>query len=58
MGFYFLLSSIGTLWYNYTDIISDDGWFTCYTVIFGWWLSIFPAREYYTANENYFKTRI
>jgi len=54
MAMFFLLSCFGMLWYNYTDVITDDGWFACYTVIFGWWLSIFPTREYYMANEDYF----
>ena len=25
-----------------------------YSMFLGWWLAIFPAREYYIANEEYF----
>jgi hypothetical protein len=54
MGLFFTLSSIGMLWNNYSRIISDESWFICYTVFLGSWLSIFPTREYYVANEDYF----
>jgi hypothetical protein len=57
MSFFFLFSCIGLLWVDsYYSIISDNGWFMAYSMFFGWWLSIFPAREYYIANENYFNT--
>ena len=54
MALFFLLSCFGMLWFSYIQVISDEGWFICYTVFFGSWLSAFPTREYYIANEDYF----
>jgi hypothetical protein len=38
----------------YTEVITSDGWLIGYTMFFGWWLAMFPAREYYLKNEEYF----
>jgi hypothetical protein len=54
MSMFFLFSLIGTLWFNYTDVISNNGWFMVYSMFFGWWMSIFPTREYYVKNQDYF----
>ena len=54
MGMFFLLSTIGTLWTEYRTVISSDGWFMCYSLLFGWWIPIFPTREYYMKHEDYF----
>jgi hypothetical protein len=55
MCLFFLFSCIGLLWIDsYHTIISNNGWFMCYSMFFGWWTSIFPAREYYMAHEQYF----
>jgi hypothetical protein len=55
MGMFFLLSLIGLLWNDgYYTIVSNDGWFMAYTIFLGWWLSIFPTREYYMRNQQYF----
>jgi hypothetical protein len=39
----------------YLDVIGSDGWLIGYTLFFGWWLAMFPAREYYLKNEEYFE---
>jgi hypothetical protein len=55
MGMFFMFSLIGLLWNdNYYSIISDHTWFMLYTLFFGWWLAMFPTREYYVQNEDYF----
>jgi hypothetical protein len=55
IGLFLLFSLIGLLWSDsYRAIIGDGNWFFLYSVIFGWWLSSFPAREYYMHNEEYF----
>jgi hypothetical protein len=38
----------------YMEVITSDGWLIGYTMFFGWWLAMFPAREYYLKNEQYF----
>ena len=55
VGLFLLMSLIGLLWNDsYRAIIGDGNWFFLYSVVFGWWLAIFPSREYYTHNEDYF----
>lgn len=54
MGMFLLLSTIGTLWTEYRTVISSDGWFMCYSIFLGWWISILPTREYYMKYEDYF----
>lgn len=52
---FLLMSLIGLLWDDsYRDIISDRNWFMTYCLFFGWWVPIFPSREYYTHNKDYF----
>jgi hypothetical protein len=53
MLFYFVLSLIGILWDNYSHIITNQFWFLWYSLLLGWWMAIFPAREYYLKNESY-----
>jgi len=49
------LSLVGLLWVDsYHQIISNPNWFMMYSLLIGWWLSILPAREYYSHNEQYF----
>jgi hypothetical protein len=56
MGFFFLFSIIGLLWSeSYHSIITNHNWFGCYSLLFGWWLAMFPTREYYMHHELYFK---
>lgn len=52
--FFFIISTIGLLWSNPIDVYTSKDWFMVYSLFFGWWLAIFPAREYYIANEEYF----
>ena len=53
---YMMMSAIGLVFseISYLQILRDSGWFTIYLVILGWWMSIFPAREYYLKHETYF----
>ena len=51
------MSLIGLLWADsYRQIISNPNWFMMYSLFIGWWLSILPAREYYTHHQQYFET--
>jgi hypothetical protein len=55
MGVFFSLSLIGLLWHDsYHAIVSDGGWFMAYTIFLGWWIAMFPTREYYKHHEQYF----
>lgn len=56
MGFFFLMSLLGVLFSDssYHDIISDRTWFMYYSLFFGWWLALFPTREYYMLHSQYF----
>ena len=38
---------------SYVDILRNNNWTMMYSLFFGWWMSIFPAREYYLVNESY-----
>lgn len=59
MGMFFLISTIGLLWADsYHAIVSNNSWFMCYSILFGWWMSILPTREYYTANKDYFSVHL
>jgi hypothetical protein len=52
---YLLFSCVGLFFnHSYTSIIGDSGWFVIYSIFLGSWLSVFPTREYYVANEDYF----
>lgn len=52
--FFFIISSIGLLWSSPIDVYTSKNWFMIYSMFLGWWLAIFPAREYYISNEEYF----
>lgn len=52
--FFLLISLVGILFTSYQEIITNHNWFMLYAMFFGWWLSIFPAREYYVYNQDYF----
>ena len=52
--FFLLISLVGILFTPYTEIVTNHNWFMLYAIFLGWWLSIFPAREYYVYNEDYF----
>jgi len=52
--FFLLLSLIGVFFTPYSEIITNHNWFMVYTMFLGWWLAIFPAREYYISQESYF----
>lgn len=52
--FFLLLSLIGVFFTPYSEIITNHGWFMVYAMFLGWWLAIFPAREYYISQERYF----
>lgn len=52
--FFLLLSLVGMLFTPYSEIISNHNWFMVYAMFLGWWLSIFPAREYYIHQQDYF----
>ena len=59
MGVFFFFSLIGLLWSeSYFNVVSNDHWFMLYTLFFGWWIAIFPTREYYMHNEKYFQDYI
>ena len=53
--FFLLLSSVGLFFNSYIETITSDGWFMAYSLFLGWWLAIFPAREYYMKNEENFE---
>ena len=52
--FFLLLSLIGVFFTPYNEIITNHNWFMVYAMFLGWWLAIFPAREYYIHHEKYF----
>jgi hypothetical protein len=39
---------------SYVEILRSNNWTMMYSLLFGWWMSIFPAREYYLTQEAYF----
>lgn len=51
--FFLMLSAFGILWGSYIETITSSSWFICYLLFLGWWLAIFPTREYYLKHENY-----
>ena len=55
MAVFLFLSLVGLLWSNtYLEVIQNKGWFMGYSIFIGFWVGIFPAREYYVKNEDYF----
>ena len=57
VSIYMMLSLVGLLFsdVSYVDILHSNGWSVIYTLFVGWWLSVFPAREYYLINQSYFE---
>jgi hypothetical protein len=55
VSIYMMLSLVGLVFSNasYVDILRSSPWSMIYSLFFGWWLSIFPAREYYLLNQSY-----
>lgn len=51
---FMMLSGIGFIFgYNYLDVLHMEGWQCIYCILIGWWIAIFPAREYYVKHESY-----
>lgn len=56
LGFFFLTSILGLLWIpTYLQVIKSPEWFLIYTLTLGWWVALFPLREYYMKNRKYFR---
>lgn len=44
---FLMLSFVGWVFNgNYIEIVRDNTWQIIYTVLIGWWVALFPAREY------------
>lgn len=56
-GFYMFLSLGGLILSesSYLSILHDGGWFYIYFIFIGWWISVFPAREYWIKHEDKFE---
>ena len=56
VGIYMMLSLVGLVFSDtsYLSILRSSPWGMIYSLFFGPWLSIFPAREYYLTQESYF----
>lgn len=39
---------------SFKAVIYNSTWQFMYTFLIGWWMAIWPAREYYLLNEQYF----
>lgn len=39
---------------SYKAVIYCTAWQVMYSFFIGWWMAIWPAREYYLLNEEYF----
>ena len=54
---FMMLSLVGLVFSNanYLDVLRNDAWGGIYSLFLGWWLSVFPAREYYLFNQSYFE---
>ncbi len=57
VSIYMMLSLVGLVFSDasYVDILHSSPWTMIYSLFFGWWLSIFPAREYYLVHQSYFE---
>ena len=54
VGMYLALSLIGVLFgESYINCIHNGNWAMMYIILIGWWIPIFPCREYYAANQEY-----
>lgn len=59
IGFFLLLSVVGwVLGNSYLDCIHSMGWFTIYTLTFGWIFDAMICGEYYSKNKEYFKKHL
>ena len=38
---------------SYVEILRSNNWTMMYSLLFGWWMSFFPAREYYLTQQSY-----
>ena len=51
---FMMLSFVGFIFgYNYLNVIHAEGWQCVYSVLIGWWVAIFPTREYYIKHQVY-----
>jgi hypothetical protein len=57
VSIYMMLSLVGLVFSDasYFDILHSNGWSVIYSLFIGWWMSIFPAREYYLIHQLYFE---
>jgi hypothetical protein len=57
VSIYMMLSLVGLVFSDasYIDILHSDAWSAIYCCFLGWWISIFPAREYYLVHQSYFE---
>ena len=39
---------------SYVEILRSNNWTMMYSLLFGWWMSIFPAREFYLSQQSHF----
>lgn len=52
---FLMLSFVGWVFNgNYIEIVRNNTWQIIYTVFIGWWIAIFPAREYSIKHEKEF----
>jgi len=60
VSIYMMMSLVGLVFSDtsYVDILRNGNWGGIYSLLFGWWMSVFPAREYYMAHEMYFDTKV
>ena len=49
MGLFLFMSLIGLIFTadSYTAIIHNEDWIIMYSIFIGWWVSLFPAFDYY-----------
>lgn len=45
---------VGLFMQSYIKAIESTTWLGAYTLFFGWWMAVFPTKEYYKNNETYF----
>jgi len=51
---FMMLSFIGFIFgLSYFQVLHNSGWQLAYTLLIGWWIAIFPSREYYVKHESY-----
>lgn len=52
--FFFILSAAGIIFTSYANVINNDGWKFIYSIFFGPFISILPAREFYVKFKKQF----